>query len=177
MRVSATVTVSELAVAAELDYLRVGADLDRVVALDLIDQVARHRLPEIVAADQQPAARGCAGEEHRRLPGRVAAADDHDRIAGAQLRLGLGGGVVDAARLELLEPRHVEAPVLSAGRDDDGPTGRDLAVGERDLVPAAARSSAARPRPATARRAPNLTAWTPARWASSLPETPAGKPR
>ena len=80
---------------------RVRADLDRRVALDLVDEVARHRLAEVAAADQQAALRGALGQEHRRLAGRVAAADDHDRVAAAQLRLGLRGGVVDAAALEL----------------------------------------------------------------------------
>ena len=40
------------------------------------------------------------GEEHRRLAGRVAAADDDDLFAAAQLRLHEGRGVVDARALE-----------------------------------------------------------------------------
>ena len=39
-------------------------------------------------------------QEHRRLPGRVAAADDGDLLAVAELRLEVGGAVVDARALE-----------------------------------------------------------------------------
>ena len=54
------------------------------VALDAVDQVARHVSPEIAAADEQVAPRRVLGEEQRRLAGRVAAADDRDRIAGGR---------------------------------------------------------------------------------------------
>ena len=177
MRVSATVMRLELAVTVELDHLGVLADRRSVVALDLVHQVARHRLAEVVAADQEPAARRVPGEEHRRLAGRVAAADDHDRIAGAELGLGLGGRVVDAAHLELVQPRHVEAPVLRTGRDHDGPPGGHLAGRELDLVVGAVARQPHRRCAGAVRRTPNLIACTPARWVSSLPETPAGKPR
>ena len=167
----------ELAVAAELDHLRVEADLDQVVALDLIDEIPRHRLRQITAPDQEPALRRVPGQEHRCLAGRVSAADDQDRIAGAELRLRLGGGVVDPAHLELVEARHVEAAVLRPGGDDHGAAGRHLAVRELDLHAASVHWSSASAAAGTARREPNLSAWTPARWASSLPDTPAGKPR
>ena len=42
----------QLTLAVELDDLGCVHDLDRVVALDLVDEVARHRLAEIAAADQ-----------------------------------------------------------------------------------------------------------------------------
>src|SRR2546428_10801814 len=59
----------ELALAAELDDLRVPQDLDRVVALDLVDEVARHRLREIAATDQKPATRRPLRQEDRSLTG------------------------------------------------------------------------------------------------------------
>src|SRR3954447_7778946 len=74
--------ILQLAVAAELGDLRVGADGDQVIALDLIDQVPRHRLAEVIATDQQPAGCRVSRKEHRGLPGGVAAADDHDGTAG-----------------------------------------------------------------------------------------------
>ncbi len=48
----------EAVLALELDDLAVGLHLRPVVALELVDQVARHRLAEVAAADQQPAAGG-----------------------------------------------------------------------------------------------------------------------
>jgi hypothetical protein len=66
----------QLPISAELHHLGVSADGDGVIAFDLIDEIPRHRLAQVVAADQQPAAHGIAREEHRRLSGRVAAADD-----------------------------------------------------------------------------------------------------
>src|SRR5262245_60340054 len=59
-------------------------------------------------------------QEHRRLPGRVSAADDDDLVADAQLRLDVRGGVVDAQALELAEVVELQLAILHARRDDDG---------------------------------------------------------
>ena len=71
------------------------------------------------------------GEEQRGLAGRVAAADDHDRVVHAQLRLDLGGRVVDARALELLEPGDGQPAVAGAGRDDQGAGGQRVAAARR----------------------------------------------
>ena len=68
------------------------------------------------------------------------------RFAGAELRLGLGGGVVDAAALELLESRHVRAPILSTGGDDQRAAGGQ--VRRSRARPRAARARCAAPPPA-----------------------------
>src|SRR5439155_4375253 len=73
--------------ALELDDLAVRQDLDALLAVKLVDEVARHRLAQVAAADQEPAVGRMPGEEHRRLTRRVAAAGDEHRIAGAQPRL------------------------------------------------------------------------------------------
>ena len=78
--------------------------------------------------------RRVAGEEQRRLTGRVAAADDRDRVAAAELGLHQRGGVVHARALELLEPRDRQPAVLHAGRDQDRARPQLLAVVQPDRV-------------------------------------------
>ena len=56
--------------------LGVEHDADVGARGDLVDQVARHALLEAAAAVEDGHAAGVRGEEHRRLPGRVAGADD-----------------------------------------------------------------------------------------------------
>ena len=117
------------------------------------------------------------GEEQSRLAGRVAAADDHDRRAGAEPGLHLGGRVVHAVALELLEPVDVEPPVARAAGDDHGAAGDIGAVGEADdEMPGLLTQTASR-----------RTGWSGARRTSppgpaarcvrSPPEIPVGKPR
>ena len=74
---------------------------DRRVLFDAADQVARHRLGQ-----RRPRGPACARasrlrEEHRGLSRRVAAADDDDFLAAAQLRLHERRAVVDAGAFEL----------------------------------------------------------------------------
>ena len=61
---------------------------------------------------------GVPGQEDRRLPRRVAAADDGDRITAAHQRLRLRGRVVDAHLLEVVRPGYGRPPVPRPGRDD-----------------------------------------------------------
>src|SRR6202000_395208 len=61
--------------AGDLADLGVEEDLDVVDRFDLVDQVAGHAAAEVAAAQQQVDAFDGAGEEDRRLAGRVAAAD------------------------------------------------------------------------------------------------------
>ena len=69
-----------------------------------------------------------AREEHRRLAGRVAAADDDHFLALADLRLEVRRRVVDALADEAREVLDRDRPVLRAGRDDDRPRVHDAAV-------------------------------------------------
>ena len=73
------------------------------VALDALDQVARHALAEIRPADQQVHPGGVDREVDRRLAGRVAAADQRHLGARAEPRLHRRGPVPDAAPLEPLD--------------------------------------------------------------------------
>ena len=67
------------------------------VALELVDEVVGHRLAEVGAAVEEGDERAAAGEPDRGLAGGVAAADDRDARAGAELGLGRPGGVEDAS--------------------------------------------------------------------------------
>ena len=73
------------------------------VALELVDQVVGHRLAEIGAAMEEGDQRAAPGEPDGCLPGRVAAADDRDARARAELGLGRPGGIEDGQSLELVE--------------------------------------------------------------------------
>ena len=168
----------ERVVAQQLSHLGVQQHLDVRRPLDPVDEVARHVLAELVAADEEPDLRRVpCDEEQRRLPGRVAAADDDHRAVRAERGLHRRRGVVDAAALELLEASDVELPVARARREEDRPRLDPFVFAEAD---ASARPSATRsrpPRPGTMIVAPNFRAWIAARSASSPPEMPSGKPR
>ena len=99
-----------------------GADFAAVadgdaVAVELLDQVVRHRLAEVGAAVQEGDQRAAAGEPDRRLRGRVAAADHAHPLAAAELRLGRAGGVEDADPLVVVEVVDRQAAVFGAGRE------------------------------------------------------------
>ena len=97
------------------------------VALELADEVVRHRLAQIGAAMKQRHERAAAGQPDRGLAGRVAAADHADARGAAELRLGRPGGVEDADALVAREAVDRQAPVLRAGGDQDGARG-DLVI-------------------------------------------------
>ena len=99
-----------------------GADFAAVadgdaVAVELLDQVLGHRLAEVGAAVQEGDEGAAAGQPDRRLRGRVAAADDADPLAAAELPLGRAGGVEDADPLVVVEVVDRQAPVFGAGRE------------------------------------------------------------
>ena len=176
---SSTTTRLERAVADQLAHLGVQQHLDVRGPLDPVDEVARHVCAEVVRRGSAGAPSARAGEEHRRLAGRVAAADDRDRVAAHELRLDLRW-----RRSRRSCPRTPRA----AGRRAGGswaPVAITTALAldasppssSRIDVVAVAPRRAPSPRQATASRAPNLLAWIAARSASSAPEMPAGKPR
>ena len=85
-------------------------------------------------ADHQVDHRRLSGQEAGRLAGGVAAADDGDRVLSAQPGLELRGGVVDAAALEPVRPRDVEASVVHAGGEEHGVGDQVLALRKPDQV-------------------------------------------
>src|ERR1700757_472808 len=76
-------------VAVQFPHLAVHHDLDVREPRDLVDEVARHVLAQVMLADYERYAGGVRGKEDRRLPRRVAAADDRDRVPAAHQRLSL----------------------------------------------------------------------------------------
>ena len=87
--------------------------------LDLVDQIARHRVAERLASDRQLDMSAGPCEEQSRLACRVPSAHDQYRATGTCLSLHLGGGVVDADTLEIREAFEIEAVVMRPSGDDD----------------------------------------------------------
>jgi hypothetical protein len=109
------------------------------MALDLVDQVARHRARERFPPNGDANVGAGAREIERRLSGRVPSTDDEDGPSRARLCFHLRRGVVDADAFEIAEPIERQAVVARAGGDDDRLRRDGLAVVEADLVQPAAR--------------------------------------
>ena len=90
--------------------------------------------PRSLLADDESDLGGVPGQEDRRLPRRVAAADDGHRVSAAEQRLRLRRRVVDAHLLEVLRARHVEPAVPGAGGDDHQGAGHGGSVAEPHRV-------------------------------------------
>ena len=93
-------------------------------ALEVVDQVVRHRLPEVGPAVEERHERATAGEPDRRLGGRVPAADDTDPRGAAAPGLLWSRGVEDADAFERLDLRRMgcrsrclSPPTRSAGAE------------------------------------------------------------
>ena len=127
-----------------------GGDLAAVaygdaVALELADEVVRHRLAQVGAAMEQRHERAAAREPDRGLAGGVAAADHADARGAAELRLGRPGGVEDAQALVLGE-------AVDAGAAGTARRSRAAPCAPRSRgPPRAARRSRRRPARARAR--------------------------
>ena len=132
------------------------------VPLELVDEVVGHRLAEVGAAVEEGDERAAAGEPDGGLAGGVAAADDGDARAGAELGLGRTGGVEDRQSLELGEAVDREAAVLGARCEQDGARDDLPVVLEADEMPAVSGSRESA-RYGVAVRALNLRAWVTAR--------------
>ena len=131
----------ELLVALERSHLAPGPDADVRLGLDLVDQVARHRRLERPPGDDVDLAR-VVGELDHRLPGRVRAADDHDVLLRALLRLDVGRRVVEAEALEPIGILGRQPAIVRARRQDHASAPDALTVGEPDLAEAAVSGSA-----------------------------------
>ena len=101
---------------------------------DLVDQIAGHALLEPVAAVEDRHAARMRREEHGRLPGRVAGADDVDVEAVAVRRLAARRAVGDALAGEAVEALDAEAPPRDAAGEDDRLRAQDVAAVEVHLV-------------------------------------------
>ena len=97
---------AEMRVAVHPADCRVADQFDVGGLLDPMHQVAGHVLVQIISPEQEQDVAGVRGEKDRRLPGRIPATHNYDRIARAQLGLGQGCGIVDAGSLESLGALH-----------------------------------------------------------------------
>src|SRR5690349_3484102 len=77
------------------DDLSPGAELDFGMVLDTVDQVARHGVAETTGPDEHVDLPSLAGQEHGRLPCRVATAHDGHLFPGAEPLLHGRGAVIN----------------------------------------------------------------------------------
>src|SRR6185436_16935029 len=110
-----------------------------VVALELVDEVVRHRLGEAVATVEESDECAATGEPDSRLTGGVAAADDRDAVPGAELAFGRAGGVEHRRALELGQAVDREPPILSARREQHRSRGDLPVLLEPDEMPTVSR--------------------------------------
>ena len=101
---------------------------------ELLDEVARHALLERLAAVEDRHAPGVGREEHRRLAGRVAGADDVDVEAVGVRRFAACGAVEDALAGEAVETLDRQLPPGDAAGEDDRPRPQDVAAVEVHLT-------------------------------------------
>ena len=94
--------------------LRLGHDLDPRRALDAVDEVLRHGRLQRLAAHHDAHAAGTRREVDRRLPRRVAAADDDHVLVAAALGVRRHGRVVDPRAAEAIDALGLQLPPASA---------------------------------------------------------------
>ena len=119
--------------AVQLGDLAVSSD-EHAGALEVVDQVVRHRLPEVGSTVEERHERATAGEPDRRLGRRVPPADDTDPRGAAAPGLLRPRGVEDADPFVRLDLRDRQPAVLGAGRENDGARPYLLAAFEPDEV-------------------------------------------
>ena len=159
-----------------------GMQLDVGRGLDAIDQVARHAGGQARRRAPACAPGGVLRQEHRRLAGRVAAADQHHLLPARTCCASSADAQYQTPRpSNSLEPRHVGPAVARAAGDHHGaraqPAGRRSASSAKLAVGLRACSRATAPAAGISISAPNFCACTKARPASAWPEMPVGKPR
>ena len=105
------------------------------VALEIFDQVLRHRLAQVRAAVQKGHERAAASQPNGCLCCGVATPDHPHALAGAELTLERPGGVEDADALVAVKTVHRQAAIFSACGKQDGAGAHFDALLEPDDVP------------------------------------------
>ena len=151
--------------------LRAEADVDEVAALDALDEVRGHGLPEPIAADEHRHPGAVVRQVQNGLAGRVAGADHDDLVVRAPRGLAAAGAVVDTTPEKLLHSVHAQPPPFHPRRrerDGSGELGAAVELRLRSGPPGPAGS---RPRrgAGSARRRISRPA--------SRPSGPARRPR
>src|SRR5215831_13558722 len=124
----------EPASAVKLPDRAVVADLDAGLPGDAVEQVLRHARGQVLTPHDDGDRATPAGQPGRRLTGRVAATDDHNRIPRVDLVVSYQRGVEHPGALELLQASRLELSVGDAGGDDQAPGGQFLASVQPDYV-------------------------------------------
>src|SRR6185312_6831142 len=112
--------VLQMVATRERPYLGGGEELDARIGLDPFDEVVRHAVGEVVAADHDRHLTPLLRQVDGRLAGGIGAADHDHGPAGADPRFQIRRRVVDARALEPVEIIDGEPPIARAGGDDDG---------------------------------------------------------
>ena len=120
--------------ALERVNLRARAQHHVRAVFDALDEVARHALCQPRASHQHVHFGRAVREEDRCLSGGVAASDDRDLLAFAELRFHVGGAVHHTRSLEARELGEGGFSIPRAAGDDHRPRPHDLAGGEVHLV-------------------------------------------
>src|SRR5215207_8171434 len=162
--------------AIDRGQLRARVNGDPFVVGEALRQIFRHRVAEVLTADQDVDLAGVPCQEQGGLAGRVRA-PHHDGVpARHHLGFELARGIVNASSLEVGQARHVQASIPDAAGNDHGASHDVELVVEPDAE-ASGHLRHPRDRAGDTSLVPNLTACSIAARASSAPETPRGKPR
>ena len=109
----------EMVCSLDAHHLTQDFDPDVSFILELGDQVVRHAGRQRWASHEERDGARIVGEEHRRLAGGVAAADQENVAAARVQGLGPGRAVIDSAADHRVGADDLELAPDDAGRDDD----------------------------------------------------------
>lgn len=115
-------------VSVEANQFRAGVQHDIWQRRDAINELARHRALEALAAHDEVKTLDLRREEDNRLSSRIAAAHQRHILALAQSRVDRGGPIGDAGALQVGKLADVRATISGPGRHDDAPCADDAAV-------------------------------------------------
>src|SRR4029450_2434476 len=97
--------------------LRLVEDVDVRARFHASRKIDRHL--HIISPNEKKYLGRALGKEHRRLPGRVAAAGDNDRFVATKLTFQRGGSVVNTHTLELLAALGFEPTIIRASCNEE----------------------------------------------------------
>src|SRR5439155_2952498 len=113
-------------------HLRVQVHVNASMRFDSVDQIPRHVLTQVRAANDERHGTAALGQEHCRLTRRVATPHDNYRCTRAESRFEWRRGVVDAVAFELFQTIDRQPPVSRASGGNDRPRGDVGAIAQTD---------------------------------------------
>jgi hypothetical protein len=166
----------EVRVARKADDFGLVVQLDGRIFFDALNEIARHRIRQLASAYEHVDLARRLRKKNSRLSRGVAATDNRHVLSFTELRFHEGRAVVNSLAFEFIQIAERRLVVLCAGGYDDGARRETVPVVQNQLEGRLAHSNRTT-RCATIILAPNFSACTIARVASSWPEIPVGKPR